>query len=313
MEQSMVETPARRFRSVEEAPIVQQIGNTPLLRIRLLEKELPDVEVYAKAEWFNPGGSVKDRPALFIIRDAIERDALRPGMILLDSTSGNTGIAYAMIGAALGVPIKLVVPENASPERKATLKAYGADVVYSSALEGSDGAQRLAAKIYEENPDAYFMACQYDNPANPRAHVETTSLEILEQTDGRLDHFVSGLGTTGTLVGTSRGLKMRKPSIQTHAVMPEYSLHGLEGMKHIPSAIRPKIYDESTHDTLYLVSTEESYELSGRLASEEGIFAGHSAGAALVGVREVGRRIGSGVIVTIFPDGGDRYLSSGAS
>ena len=309
MVESTVANPASAFRNLEDSPIIKCIGNTPLLEIKLFKSEFPDVEVYAKAEWFNPGGSVKDRPALFMVKDGLETGALRPGKILLDSTSGNTGIAYAMIGAALGISVRLVLPANASDERKATLKGYGADIVLSDPLEGSDGAQRLAAKMYQDEPEKYFLPCQYDNPANPLAHVETTAVEILEQTGGRVGHFIAGLGTTGTLVGTGRGLKERKPGIVVHAVMPSESFHGLEGMKHIPTAIRPKIYDESVHDNLILASTEESYDLAERIAKEEGLFIGHSAGAALVGVREVAKQIGKGVIVTLFPDGGDRYLS----
>ena len=309
MVESTVENPASAFRNLEDSPIIKCIGNTPMLEIRLFKSEFPDVEVYAKAEWFNPGGSVKDRPALFMVKDGLETGELRPGKILLDSTSGNTGIAYAMIGAALGVPVRLVLPANASDERKATLKGYGAEVVLSDPLEGSDGAQRLAAKMYQDEPEKYFLPCQYDNPANPLAHVETTASEILEQTGGRVGHFIAGLGTTGTLVGTGRGLKERKPDVVVHAVMPSESFHGLEGMKHIPTAIRPKIYDEGVHDNLILASTEESYDLAERLSKEEGLFIGHSAGAALVGVREVAKRIGKGVVVTLFPDGGDRYLS----
>jgi cysteine synthase B len=305
----MTEITAQAIRRIEDSSILQQIGNTPLLPIRIFEKEFPEVEVYAKAEWFNPGGSVKDRAALSMVRDGLERGLLRPGITLLDSTSGNTGIAYAMISSALGIPVKLVLPENASEERKSILKAYGVDIVYSDALEGSDGAQRLAAKIYEEDTEAYYLPCQYDNPANPRAHEETTAPEIIDQTRGRIDHFVACLGTTGTLVGTGRGLKKLKPDVVVHAVMPSDSFHGLEGMKHIPSAIRPKIYDESVHDHLILATTEESYDLAEQMTREEGIFVGHSAGAALAGVRKVAREIGRGVIVTIFPDSGDRYLS----
>jgi len=305
----MTEIAAQAIRRIEDSSILQQIGNTPLLPIRIFEKEFPEVEVYAKAEWFNPGGSVKDRAALSMVRDGLERGLLRPGITLLDSTSGNTGIAYAMISSALGIPVKLVLPENASEERKSILKAYGVDIVYSDALEGSDGAQRLAAKIYEEDTEAYYLPCQYDNPANPRAHEETTAPEIIDQTRGRIDHFVACLGTTGTLVGTGRGLKKLKPDVVVHAVMPSDSFHGLEGMKHIPSAIRPKIYDESVHDHLILATTEESYDLAEQMTREEGIFVGHSAGAALAGVRKVAREIGRGVIVTIFPDSGDRYLS----
>ena len=309
MVESTVENPRSAFRSMEDSAVINCIGDTPLLRVRLFESEFPEVEVYAKAEWFNPGGSVKDRPALYMVKDGLESGWLRPGKILLDSTSGNTGIAYAMIGAALGIPVRLVLPANASDERKATLEGYGADVVYSDPLEGSDGAQRLAAKMRRDEPGKYFWPCQYDNPANPLAHVETTAVEILEQTDGRVAHFVAGLGTAGTLVGAGRGLKQRKPDVSVHAVMPSESFHGLEGMKHIPTAIRPGIYDESAHDQLILASTEESYELAERAAREEGLFIGHSAGAALVGVREVAKQTGKGVIVTLFPDGGDRYLS----
>ncbi|MBI3128899.1 MAG: cysteine synthase family protein [Candidatus Tectomicrobia bacterium] len=305
----MIQAPARSFRSIDDVPILKLIGNTPLLRIRLFEREFPHVEVWAKAEWFNPGGSVKDRPALSMVRDGLERGLLRPGMTLLDSTSGNTGIAYAMIGAALGIPVKLVLPANASPERKGTLKAYGAEMVFSSALEGSDGAQRLARRIYEEDPEAYFLPCQYDNPANPLAHENGTAVEILEQTGGRVTHFVAGLGTTGTLVGTGRGLKKRKADVKVCAVMPAEPFHGLEGMKHIPTAIRPGIYEEAVHDQLILAGTEDSYQLAERLAHEEGLFVGHSSGAALVGAREVAERARSGVIVVIFPDSGDRYLS----
>jgi cysteine synthase B len=307
--QLMVETTFGSYRKIEDAYILKEIGNTPLIRIRLFEKEFPSVEVYAKAEWFNPGGSVKDRAALFMVKDGLERGLLKPGVTLLDSTSGNTGIAYAMIGAALGIPVKLVIPENASIERKVTLKAYGAELIFSDGLEGSDGAQRLAQRIYAADPGAYFLPCQYDNPANPLAHETTTSVEILDQTQGRVEHFVACLGTTGTLVGTGRGLKKRKPDVKVHAVMPSESFHGLEGMKHIPTAIRPGIYDESVHDEIILADTEESYDIAEQLTREEGIFVGHSAGAALVGVREVAWQIQRGMIVTIFPDGGDRYLS----
>ena len=309
MVEPAVESPVSAFRNLADSPILKCIGKTPLLKIRLFEGEFPDVEVYAKAEWFNPGGSVKDRPALFMVKDGLETGELRPGKILLDSTSGNTGIAYAMIGAALGVPVRLVLPANASDERKATLKGYGAEVVLSDPLAGSDGAQRLAAKMYRDDPEKYFLPCQYDNPANPLAHVETTAVEILEQTDGRVEHFVAGLGTTGTLVGTGRGLKAQKASVSVHAVMPSESFHGLEGMKHIPTAIRPGIYDARVHDHLIPAGTEESYDLADRIVREEGLFIGHSAGAALVGVREVAKQIKKGVIVTLFPDGGDRYLS----
>jgi len=290
------------------ANVLETIGWTPLIRLNKVTQGIR-TPVYAKAEYWNPGGSVKDRPALNMILEGERSEKLAPGKIILDATSGNTGIAYAMIGAAIGVSVKLVLPANASPERKATLKAYGAEMVFSSALEGSDGAQRLARKIYEADPDTYFLPNQYDNPANPLAHENGTAVEILEQTEGRITHFVAGLGTTGTLVGAGRGLKKRKPDVKVCAVMPAESFHGLEGMKHIPTAIRPGIYDESVQDHLFLAGTEESYQLAERLAREEGMFVGHSSGAALVGAREVAKRVRGGVIVVVLPDGGDRYLS----
>ena len=309
MEKTVSATLSQAFRRVEDAPSLGLIGDTPLLRIKLFEKKFPNVEVYAKAEWFNPGGSVKDRPALYMVRDGIERGIFQPGMTLLDSTSGNTGIAYAMIGATLGFPVKLVLPENASPERKATLVAYGAELVFSDPLKGSDGAQWMAHRIYESDPENYFLPVQYDNPANVRAHTETTAMEIMKQTEGRVEHFVAVMGTTGTLVGTGRGLKQKKPGLKVYGVMPSESFHGLEGMKHIPTSIRPRIYDESVQDDLILADTEASYGIVDRLALEEGIFVGHSSGAAMVGVCEVARRIKKGVVVTVFPDGGDRYIS----
>lgn len=292
----------------ERAPVVHLIGNTPLLRVRLFEEEFPEVELYGKAEWFNPGGSVKDRPALYMVRDGIRRGLLTPEKVLLDSTSGNTGIAYAMLGAALGFRVKLCLPESASPERRRMLLSYGAETVYTSAMEGSDGAQRAARAIYEADPNLYFLPCQYDNPANTQAHFETTAPEIFEQTRGRVTHLVAGLGTTGTLVGTGRGLKARKPDVRVVAVEPESPLHGLEGLKHIPTSIRPQIYDESVEDEKVRVRTEDAYAMAERLAREEGIFIGHSAGAALVAAGKVAAEVGRGVIVVIFPDGGDRYL-----
>ncbi|MED5578478.1 MAG: cysteine synthase family protein [Nitrospinota bacterium] len=304
-----IESSVTPFKDIENSQILKQIGNTPLLKVELFKDEFPDVEVYGKAEWFNPGGSVKDRPALNMVKEGINSGVLCPGKVLLDSTSGNTGIAYAMIGAALNIPISLVIPENASSERIETLKKYGADLIFSSPMEGSDGAQRMARKLYEENPDLFFMPCQYDNSFNPLAHEETTALEILDQTDGKVQHFVASLGTTGTLVGTGRGLKKNKPDVKVHAVMPSEPFHGLEGMKHIPSSIRPGIYDVAVHDNLILSGTESSYDYAEKISIKEGLFVGHSSGAALVGVHEVAKSIKKGVIVTIFPDGGDRYLA----
>tara|TARA_Y100001960_G_C14749739_1_gene867757 strand:- start:891 stop:1823 length:933 start_codon:yes stop_codon:yes gene_type:complete len=310
MSRTEMESSVKAFKDFEKSEILKLIGNTPLLKVELFKDEFPEVEVYGKAEWFNPGGSVKDRPAFNMVKEGIKSGDLHPGKVLLDSTSGNTGIAYAMVGAALDIPVTLVIPENATSERIETLKGYGADLIFSSPMEGSDGAQRLARKLYEENPSAYFMPCQYDNSFNPLAHEKTTAIEILEQTDGRVQHFVSSLGTTGTLVGTGRGLKKNKPDVKVHAVMPSEPFHGLEGMKHIPSSIRPGIYDDLVHDNLILADTESSYDFAEKISRKEGLFVGHSAGAALVGVREVAKSIKKGVIVTIFPDGGDRYLST---
>src|SRR5437899_3577194 len=225
------------------ADITRLIGNTPLLRVRLFESEFPRVEVYAKAEWFNPGGSVKDRAALSMIEDGERRGALTHAKTIIDSTSGNTGIAYALIGAARGYRVKLVMPGNVSSERKALVTAYGAEIVFSDAGEGSDGAIRMVRDLVAHEPDRYFYPDQYSNPANPLAHYNGTALEILEQTAGRITHFVAGLGTTGTFVGTARRLRQQDVSIRTIAVQPEDSFHGLEGLKHLPTAIVPQIWD----------------------------------------------------------------------
>ena len=242
--------------------ITQLIGNTPLLRVRLFEEEFPRVEVYAKAEWFNPGGSVKDRAALSMIEDGERRGALTHDKTIIDSTSGNTGIAYAMVAAAKGYRVKLVMPSNVSAERKALISAYGAEVVYSDAGEGSDGAIRLVRELVAAEPDRYFYPDQYSNPANSRAHYDGTAVEILQQTAGRVTHFIAGLGTTGTFTGTSRRLKEHDPSIRTIAVQPEDSFHGLEGLKHIPTAIVPKIWDPSLADEIWGCPTEPAYDLA---------------------------------------------------
>jgi cysteine synthase B len=293
------------------AGITRVIGNTPLLRVRMFERDFPGVEVYAKAEWFNPGGSVKDRAALWMIEDGERRGALRHEKTIIDSTSGNTGIAYAMIGAAKGYRVKLVMPSNVSAERKALVTAYGAEIVYSDAGEGSDGAIRLVRELVETDPDAYFYPDQYSNPANARAHYEGTAVEILQQTSGRVTHFIAGLGTTGTFVGTSRRLKEHDVDIRTIAVQPEDSFHGLEGLKHIPTAIVPKIWDSSLADEIWGCPTEPAYDLARTVARTEGLLVGHSSGAALWAVRRVAETIKDGVIVTVFPDSGDRYLSTG--
>jgi cysteine synthase B len=293
------------------AGITRLIGNTPLLRVRMFEHDFPGVEVYAKAEWFNPGGSVKDRAALSMIEDGERRGALRHEKTIIDSTSGNTGIAYAMVGAAKGYRVKLVMPSNVSAERKALVTAYGAEIVYSDAGEGSDGAIRVVRELVERDPDAYFYPDQYSNPANARAHYEGTAVEILQQTAGRVTHFIAGLGTTGTFVGTSRRLKEHDPAIRTIAIQPEDSFHGLEGLKHIPTAIVPKIWDPGLADEIWGCPTEPAYELARTVARTEGLLVGNSSGAALWAVRRVAETIKNGVVVTVFPDSGDRYLSTG--
>jgi cysteine synthase B len=293
------------------AGITKLVGNTPLLRVRLFEREYPDVEVYAKAEWFNPGGSVKDRAALSMIEDGEQRGALTHDKTIIDSTSGNTGIAYALIGAAKGYRVKLVMPHNVSTERKALVTAYGAEIVYSDAGEGSDGAIRQVRELVAAEPDRYFYPDQYSNPANVRAHYEGTAVEILEQTAGRITHFVAGLGTTGTFVGTSRRLKEHDASIRTIAVEPEDSFHGLEGLKHLPTSLVPRIWDPSLADEVWGAPTEPAYDIARAVASTEGLLIGHSSGAALWAVHKLAATIREGVVVTVFPDSGDRYLSMG--
>ncbi len=293
------------------AGITKQIGNTPLLRVRLFEREFPNLEVYAKAEWFNPGGSVKDRPALSMIEDGERRGVLTRGKTIIDSTSGNTGIAYALIGAAKGYPVKLVMPGNVSAERKALVVAFGAEIVYSDAGEGSDGAIRLVREMVEKDPDSYFYPDQYSNPANPRAHYEGTAVEILEQTPGTITHFVAGLGTTGTFVGIARHLKEHDASIHTIAVQPDDSFHGLEGLKHLPTAIVPRIWNASFADEVWFCPTEPAYDLAREVARSEGLLVGHSSGAALWAIRRLAESVKEGVVVTVFPDSGDRYLSTG--
>jgi len=291
--------------------IVRLIGNTPLLRVKLFERDFPRVEVYAKAEWFNPGGSVKDRAALSMIEDGERTGALTHRKTIIDSTSGNTGIAYALVGAAKGYRVKLVMPGNVSAERKALVTAYGAEIVYSEAGEGSDGAILMVRELIGMDPDKYFYPDQYSNPANPQAHYEGTAVEILAQTPGRITHFIAGLGTTGTFVGTSRRLKEHDASIRTIAVQPEDSFHGLEGLKHIPTAIVPKIWDASVADEIWGSPTEPAYDLARAVASTEGLLVGHSSGAALWAVRRLAETVREGVVVTVFPDSGDRYLSTG--
>ena len=291
--------------------ITRLIGHTPLVRVRMFERAFPGVEVYAKAEWFNPGGSVKDRAALSMIEDGERSGALTHDKTIIDSTSGNTGIAYALVGAAKGYRVTLVMPGNVSAERKALVAAYGAKIVYSDAGEGSDGAILKVREIVEADSERYFYPDQYSNPANPRAHYEGTAVEILEQTDGRVTHFVAGLGTTGTFVGTSRRLKEHDPSINTIAVQPADAFHGLEGLKHLPTAIVPRVWDASLADEVWGCPTEPAYDLAREAARTEGLLVGHSSGAALWAVRRLAEAIREGVVVTVFPDSGDRYLSTG--
>ena len=291
--------------------ITKLVGHTPLLRVKLFERDFPHVEVYGKAEWFNPGGSVKDRAALSMIEDGERRGALTHDKTIIDSTSGNTGIAYALVGAAKGYRVKLVMPGNVSAERKALVTAYGAEIVYSDAGDGSDGAIRMVRDLVALDPDAYFYPDQYSNDANWRAHYEGTGVEILEQTSGRLTHFIAGLGTTGTFVGTSRRLKEHDASIRTIAVQPEDSFHGLEGLKHLPTSIVPGIWDARLADEVWDAPTEPAYDIARTLARTEGLLVGHSSGAALWAVRKLAATIREGVVVTVFPDSGDRYLSTG--
>jgi cysteine synthase B len=292
--------------------LLDRIGNTPLLRLDRLGQEFPNVEFCAKAEWFNPGGSVKDRPALSMIQAGLASGALHPGKIIIDATSGNTGIAYAMVGAAMGYPVKLCLPDSASQERKRILAALGAELVITPGDEATDGAIRRVHKIVAADPDKYFYPDQYSNPANWQAHYRTTANEIWEQTSGRITHFVAGLGTSGTFVGTTRRLKELNPSIRCVSLQPDASFHGLEGWKHMPTAMRPAIYDDTLADENLPVSTEGAYHLVKRVAREEGMLISPSAGAALLGCFEVAKNISrnqSAVIVTIFADSAAKYLN----
>jgi S-sulfo-L-cysteine synthase (O-acetyl-L-serine-dependent) len=289
--------------------ILDLIGNTPLIRLTSFEAGLRNVELYAKAEWKNPGGSVKDRPAARMIADAERSGALTRDKIILDATSGNTGIAYAMIGAATGYRVRLCMPENVTPERKKVLRAFGAEVIFTSAMDGSDGAIIKARAMYAEHPELYFYPDQYNNEGNWRSHFDTTGPEILEQTGGRLTHFVAGLGTSGTFVGVGRRLRQAKPSTRLISVQPDSPLHGLEGLKHMDSAIVPGIYDPSLADEDLRVGTEEAFDLTRRLARQEGLLVGISSGANLAGALRVARETSDAVIVVIFCDGGDKYLS----
>ncbi len=291
-----------------EGDIVSRIGNTPLIPLKKIGRQVPDVTLLAKAEWFNPGGSVKDRAAYNIVLQAEQSGRLHQKMTLLDATSGNTGVAYAMIGAAKGYSVTLCVPANASREVLRTMKAFGAEVILTNPLEGSDGAIREARRLVLAEPHKYFYADQYNNPANWMAHFETTGQEIWEQTEGTITHFVAGLGTSGTLMGTGRKLKTLQPAIQVVAMQPDSPINGLEGLKHMASSIVPGIYDATFPDLQTEVKTEDAYEMVKRLSREEGLLVGISSGAALVAGLQVAQQLSHGVIVMIFPDGGSRYL-----
>jgi S-sulfo-L-cysteine synthase (O-acetyl-L-serine-dependent) len=290
--------------------ILDLIGRTPLVRLRRFEQEVPSgVELYAKAEWQNPGRSVKDRAAARMVLEGEASGALTADKMILDATSGNTGIAYAMVAAAKGYRVKLCVPDNASPERKLILRALGAELVLTDPLEGTDGAIREARRLYASSPDQYFYPDQYNNDANWRAHYDTTAPEIIEQTSGRLTHFVAGLGTSGTFVGTGRRLRVFNPKIKLISFQPDAPFHGLEGLKHMATAIVPGIYDPTLADEDMSVSTERAHHMVRRLAREEGLLAGISSGAALAASIDVARRLDEGVIVTVFPDGAEKYLT----
>jgi len=286
------------------------IGNTPLVRLCKIEAEVPGVEIYGKAEFFNPGGSVKDRPALNMILEGERSGHLRPGKIILDATSGNTGIAYAMIGAARGYKVRLCLPRNVTPERKKILSAYGAEIVYTPPAEQSDGAIRVVKQMYAENPDLYFYPDQYGNDANWQAHFKTTGPEIWQQTEGRVTHFVAGLGTTGTMMGVGRYLHSVNPAIKLTSMQPDSPFNGLEGLKHLETAIVPPIYDPTVADDAIECRTEDAYVMVKRLAREEGLLVGVSAGANVHSALQVAKTAPTGsVIVTILCDSADRYLS----
>ncbi len=290
--------------------LAAHVGDTPLLPLRRVTRNLSArVQIFAKAEWFNPGGSVKDRPALNIIRSAIANGDIGNGKRLLDSTSGNMGISYATFAASLGISVTLAVPANASPERIMLLRALGAEVILTDPTEGSDGAILKARELAAENPDLYWYANQYNNPANWQAHYLSTGPEIAAQTNGQITHFIAGLGTSGTLTGTGKYLQEEMPNVKVISFQPDAPFHGLEGLKHMPSAIKPGIYDEALAGTPLEVKTEAAHEMVRKLAREEGLFVGISSGAAAVAALEVASQLDEGVVVTVFPDAGYKYLS----
>jgi len=291
------------------ASVLDLVGRTPLVRLQRFELATPGVELWAKAEWQNPGGSVKDRAAARMILDGEASGALTPGRVIIDATSGNTGIAYAMVGASRGYQVKLCLPDNASPERKMILRALGAELILTDPLEGTDGAIREARRLHAAEPGKYFYPDQYSNEGNWRAHYDTTGPEIIEQTSGRLTHFVAGLGTSGTFVGTGRRLRQFNPAIRLISFQPSGPFHGLEGLKHMESALVPAIYDPSIADEDLRVDSEHAYEMVRRLAREEGLLVGISSGAALAVMLQVAQRLERGVVVSVFPDGAAKYLT----
>ena len=301
--------PARELAKADA--ITELVGNTPLVEIRNIARGLSaGVRVFAKLEGFNPGGSIKDRPALRMILEAIRTSQLQPGKTIIDSTSGNTGIAIAMVGAALGYRVRLVLPSNVSEERKGIIRFFGAETVYSDPLEGSDGAIRLCRKIVAEDAETYFKPDQYFNPMNTQAHYDTTGPEVYRQTEGSITHFVAGIGTGGTVMGTGRFLKERDPRIRIIGVEPDAALHGLEGLKHMASSIVPGIYHEEELDLKVPVATEDAYDMVYRLSQEEGLLVGQSSGAAMYVALSIARQLSHGTVVTVFPDFGSRYMTT---
>jgi S-sulfo-L-cysteine synthase (O-acetyl-L-serine-dependent) len=303
-----------RARTRVAESITDLIGNTPIVRLRSIDRDFQDIEIWAKCEFMNPGGSVKDRAALQMIRDAIGRGALTADKEIIDSSSGNTGIAYSLIGGALGYRVTLVLPGNVSWARRRISEAFGTTLVFSSPLEGSDGAIVLVRKLVDADPERYFYPNQYGNESNPRGHFQTTGREIWEQTGGRVTHFVTGIGTSGTIMGTSRRLKSYRREIQVYAVEPDDALHGLEGLKHMASSIVPEIYHPEELDGVLPVSTEAAWDICERLSTDEGILVGHSSGAAVAGAVRLAKELAAagkpGVIVTVFPDRADRYFEA---
>lgn len=295
--------------TLTQTDLFDLVGNTPLIPLRNIYGARDSVELYAKAEWFNPSGSVKDRPAREIILSAEVRGELHKGVTLLDATSGNMGIAYATLCAARGYAVQLAIPANANSERLSILRALGADLILTDPMDGTDGAQHEARKLYDAHPQRYFYADQYNNQANWKAHYQSTGIEVWEQTAGRVSHFVAGLGTSGTLTGSGRRLREFNPDVQLIAVQPDSPLHGMEGLKHMQTALKPGIYDPTLADKNFEVFTEDAYVMARRLAREEGLFVGVSAAAAVVAAVEIARQIEEGVIVAILPDGGFKYVS----